>query len=516
MPEATNSGSVLTLSEAAAFVGVSERTLSKETRLGHVPGQKVGREWRFSRSALESWLSQGGPAPASAAGTLTGAPPDRPPPTAEAGIRDTAFTQNRQEPVHRWVPWIAGFSSSFVDGLLSQIPTDPAQATVLDPFAGVGTTLVEAMLQGYNAVGFEINPFAALACQAKLGIPECDVGRLRERTAGLAQYLAERVPSPTRAPESAPPAEFASRVPFFSPQVLRQVLFVRDYLGVIPEPPLRDLFRTALGSVMVSFSNYSYEPSLGRREAAGKPDVLEADVAQVLSAKLTEIAGDVELAQARIVALGHVPARAVHTASYLSSYHLVPAHSVDCLITSPPYLNNYHYVRNTRPQLWWLGLVESRSDLKALEWDSFGKFWQTVRSGPPVELEVDLPELRATLEQLSATNTDRGAYGGPGWANYAASYFNDCAAFCRATGMLLRPGGLAAVVIGNNILQGIEIQTDRLLAGIAQRAGLAVEGIHRVRKKRTGSSIINSSVRVGEGKHTIELYESAVLLRTPG
>jgi DNA modification methylase len=39
---------------------------------------------------------------------------------------------------------------------------------VLDPFAGVGTTLLEAYLHGYNVVGFEINPYAVLATTAKL------------------------------------------------------------------------------------------------------------------------------------------------------------------------------------------------------------------------------------------------------------------------------------------------------------------------------------------------------------
>jgi DNA modification methylase len=31
---------------------------------------------------------------------------------------------------------------------------------VLDPFAGVGTTLVESYRRGLNVIGFEINPYA--------------------------------------------------------------------------------------------------------------------------------------------------------------------------------------------------------------------------------------------------------------------------------------------------------------------------------------------------------------------
>ena len=48
---------------------------------------------------------------------------------------------------------------------------------------------------------------------------------------------------------------------------------------------------------------------------------------------------------------------------------------MDLVVTSPPYLNNYHYNRNTRPQLYWLGLVESTRELKEIEQRNFGKFW---------------------------------------------------------------------------------------------------------------------------------------------
>ena len=89
-------------------------------------------------------------------------------------------------------------------------------------------------------------------------------------------------------------------------------------------------------------------------------------------------------------------------------------HSVDALITSPPYLNNYHYIRNTRPQLYWLGLVQAPSDLKQIEMSSFGRFWQTVRAGPPIELAVDIPELRHVLDLVAAQNPDKGVYGGRG------------------------------------------------------------------------------------------------------
>jgi hypothetical protein len=428
-----------------------------------------------------------------------------------SGPGDSAFTLNRAEPVHRWVPWIAGFSSSFVDDILDRVPVRAGRVpTVLDPFAGVGTTLVQAMRRGWNAVGFEINPYAALACRAKLQIASYDLSGLREATDALARHVARRSRDESAVPRSAPPQGFRSRAPFFSPTIERQVLFAMDFIADVPDEPTADFLRVALGATMVGYSNYSYEPSLGRRISAGKEPILEADVGAVLRAKLEAMCDDVEQWQASAVT---APEAQVHLQSYLADPCPVPPNSVDVLITSPPYLNNYHYPRNTRPHLYWLGLVAAPRDMKHLEHESFGKFWQTVRAGPEVELEVDDAELQKQVSMLRERNGNRGVYGGRGWANYAATYFNDCDRFCARTAQLMRPGGLVVVVIGNNIVQGIEFRTDEILARLAARHGLQCTDIHRVRRKRTGSSIINSSVRVGKAGTRVELYESAVELR---
>ncbi len=79
----------------------------------------------------------------------------------------------------------------------------------------------------------------------------------------------------------------------------------------------------------------------------------------------------------------------------------------------------------------------------------------------------------------------------------------------------MRPGGVVIVVIGNNILQGIEFQTDRLFAEIAEMEGFEIAGLYEVRSKRTGNSIVNSSVRVGTVNKRTRLYETAVELRAP-
>ena len=428
-----------------------------------------------------------------------------------SGFRDTAFTENRERSLHRWVPWIAGFSATFVDGVLDKVSSSAqGRLTVLDPFAGVGTTLIEALKRGHDAIGFEINPYAALACKAKVGAAGYDVRIFKDKVRAFQAHMAGGTAANMRSP-----AGFTSRVPFFSASVERQVLLALDFIQAQDKPWIRDLFRVALGSVMVSFSNYSYEPSLGTRIAAGKPNIEEADVARTVVDKLEQFIEDISFFQGAMARFVPKPTAQVYHGSFFDLVERVAERSVDVLITSPPYLNNYHYIRNTRPQMFWLGMAEAPSDLKEMEQKSFGQFWQTVRSGPTVELTPAIPALSELVQQLRKRNPEKGAYGGTGWANYAASYFNDCERFCRTALKVMKPDGIAVVVIGNNILQGIEFPTDRFFSQIAEEAGFEVVELHEVRSKRTGNSILNSSVRSGTVRQRTKLYETAVELRAP-
>jgi len=50
---------VLTIEEAAEFLGVSVKTFNKVLHSENIPGRKIGREWKFSRQALLDWIGQG-------------------------------------------------------------------------------------------------------------------------------------------------------------------------------------------------------------------------------------------------------------------------------------------------------------------------------------------------------------------------------------------------------------------------------------------------------------------------
>jgi len=354
---------------------------------------------------------------------------------------DPAFTENRQVRVHRWVPWIAGFSAAFVADAIKRYNLKPSDRTLIfDPFAGVGTTLVEGKIGGFNVAGCEINPFAIMACQVKLNW-EVDAEELASWVSKLARYArkidatnsagAKSLHDETKSgdqnlaiePTLRAPEGFRTREPFFDPTIEKKMLLLKDFILEVPQP-LRDHFWIAFGSILVKYSRYAYGPSLGRKTVMQIRLSHDAPVGDVLFRKMEEIRDDLRWLKNEVIPkLRNRPEHRIFRKSVFESLEEITDESIDLVTTSPPYLNNYHYPRNTRPQLYWLDLVRKPADINHIGLESFGKFWQSVRQLPPIDLAFEMPELSQVIKTIRTQCPEKGIYGGNGWANYAATYF---------------------------------------------------------------------------------------------
>ncbi len=68
MPSARNESAprhfpeILTLPELAEYVRVSKSSLYHYSRDGKIPGRKIGRHWRYHKSAIDAWVKNDKPA----------------------------------------------------------------------------------------------------------------------------------------------------------------------------------------------------------------------------------------------------------------------------------------------------------------------------------------------------------------------------------------------------------------------------------------------------------------------
>jgi hypothetical protein len=102
--------------------------------------------------------------------------------------------RERTKHVHRLHPYLGKYVPQLVEALLERYVRP--QGRVLDPFAGSGTTLVQALESGHDAVGVDIASFNCLLMRVKTG--RYDPFLLRKELRDAASRLGESGEKPSR------------------------------------------------------------------------------------------------------------------------------------------------------------------------------------------------------------------------------------------------------------------------------------------------------------------------------
>jgi DNA modification methylase len=153
-----------------------------------------------------------------------------------SSFSDPAFYFNKTHPIHRWVPWIAGFSKEFVKDSINKYTKK--KGTILDPFAGVGTTLIESIVTKRDSIGFEINPYAYFACKTKINCLRTSEEELNDEIERFSTFYIKNSHSKYRI-KSQQPDGFKTKIEFYSPKVLQKVLILLDFIQTIEDPKYR-------------------------------------------------------------------------------------------------------------------------------------------------------------------------------------------------------------------------------------------------------------------------------------
>ena len=370
--------------------------------------------------------------------------------------------------IHDWYRFVLAFPPHLVRTYLGEFGVGPGR-TLLDPFCGTGTTLVEGKKLGCDVLGFEANPMAHLAATAKT---TWDVDR--EALLTSAGACARRASQDIAAAEELRvlPAEAQALLLKNSicPKPLHKALILAEAIDREMEGAARRAARVALASTLVvSASNLHFGPEVGVR---GRK--LDADVVGAWLERIRAMVADLAAVGEGQAYGGATVFR--HDARQILSE--VTPHSVDAVFTSPPYPNEKDYTRTTRLESVVLGFFADKAGLR-----SFKK--QLVRSNTRGVYSEDTDEqwvagndrIEAICEEIEARRLKLGKTSGfeRMYHRVTRLYFGGMVKHLSSLRAVLKPGAMLGYVVGDqaSYLQ-VMIRTGEILADLARDLGYEV------------------------------------------
>jgi hypothetical protein len=297
--------------------------------------------------------------------------------------------------------------------------TDPGDV-VFDPFAGRGTTVLQAVLGGRLGWGNDVNPMFERVVRPKVcPATIAEVGRF------LAQIDWDD--------SGSDPADEDLGM-FYDERTLRELMALRRHLRGDRSQVARFVELVALsrlhGHSPGFFSVYSFPQISVSREAqrrinerrSQRPDY--RDVAARILRKTRRSLRDTDP-----IALRKAGRRCLLTADDSRSMAGIPGDSVDLIVTSPPFLDKVDYVHDNWLEFWFLGL--------------------------------DVSDFRDRVVQT------------PDLSEWTA-FIRDS---LREMQRVLRPGGVCVVEVGDVVHGSDEVNLDEVIVELSAGLGLAVESV---------------------------------------
>jgi SAM-dependent methyltransferase len=300
--------------------------------------------------------------------------------------------------------------------------TKPGQR-VLDPFCGSGTVLVESMAAGRRAVGVDASPLAVLIAKVRSTLLDEEA---REKLVTTAREISEEAAERARKrirPEI--PAWAHRETERFSPHVALELLGLRELLGKTGEDPVGYALRACFSSILVKFMRQTEVPAEGepgQRIGRGVPSRFFAGRAEELARSLAALA---------LKTPAGTPAPEIRLGDARKLTHLSD-HHFDLVLSSPPYAGTYDYADQHDVRFLWLGMPRD---------------------------DFDRRQVGARSEAMGSSE---------------ARWMKDRRKWLGEMGRVLRPGGIAILILGDGVVGNRPEDAAESVRVDAPRAGLTL------------------------------------------
>jgi DNA modification methylase len=399
------------------------------------------------------------------------------------------------EPLHRFHPYCARFSSEIVEAALARY-TMPGDS-VFDPFCGSGTTPVACLVHKRKAVATDIDVLAGMLSELK-----CSPSKPQRYGEWRSQFVAELAKTfdeianswrPCSPPRPGTPwligslklpiPEFPELNYWFPPQLIAALAAIAEAARRCQEAHFESVALLSLSASIIAKWPHTLSYAMDIDHTRPHRRIQRFTLDRTLTTYVKRL--DRSLACLGRLYETYRDAGVLNALS--NSAHIIYPHdarepsgaileeSQALVLTSPPYFNAVDYPSAHRLSVCWMNgysaaALASRKRYIGLR--SAGKFdalaW--LRASPEIHRLIPAPLL------------DHGTL-----AKRLCAFFADLEAVLLQAWRVLRPGGHALLVIANNVIKGERIASQAVLVELAKKLGFvevettprAIASLHR-------------------------------------
>ena len=384
------------------------------------------------------------------------------------------FQSSKAKAFYNWFYYKEAFAPEFVEYAVKRFGLKEKEK-ILDPFCGVGTTLLAAKEFGFASAGVDASPLCVLASRVKT----------RDYDNALIEAVQKAFRKVSKAKFEFPKEEW--RFELFDPHralprgSYDEALHLRKQIRETEPSEAREFLALALAAALPEAALVVKDGGVLKiaRHKKHLPSLRQAFERRA-KRMLKDLSNSVK---------GPTPEVLIGDARQLP----FEDDAFDCVITSPPYLNGVDYSK-----IYGLELSLLFGENAALDYRS-----QALRSfiGRDSRIERETGDAAIAERCLRESESELAA----GIPDIGRAYLTDMTRVLRETKRVLRGGSKAAFVVGNAVLPGAYIAIDEVLALIALELGFA-EARVLVGAERF------ADVDAGRGAQPRRVRESAVML----
>lgn len=404
---------------------------------------------------------------------------------------------------HDWYRFVLSFPPHLVRDYLKDFQINRNQ-TVLDPFCGTGTTVLECKLNQVKSLGIEANPFPHFASSVKVNWavnPKtlCEHAESAAHDAltdieksGLSDEISFTGNTDTLNIRTLDDKTQRLLIKnSISPVPLHKAIILREHIEKLSSEPHFSHLLLGLGNALVfSVSNLHFGPEVGVKKIKSDTPVIGPWLSEV-----RRIADDILSVNSETW-----PASEVFLGDSRQISKFLGPNSVDAVITSPPYPNEKDYTRTTRLESVILGFIKDINELRYFKKELVRSNTRGVYKGDEDHLWIsDNEKIQKIADDIEKRRTELGKTSGfeKLYSTVTKLYFGGMARHFSDLKKVLKPGAKLAYVVGDQASYlRIMIRTGNLLAEIAQSLGyeLIRTDLFRTRKAAATRSELREEV----------------------